>query len=72
MLRKVRTNIPVQLGISIDRIEVEPLVAQKHVFWVSVQYWNRVSILGTNNFSTYEKSNKEERHGSLHLDDRIA
>ncbi|XP_028033489.1 stress-activated map kinase-interacting protein 1 [Bombyx mandarina] len=33
LLRKVRTNTSVQLGISLDRIEIEPLVTHKHVFW---------------------------------------
>ncbi|KAG6465087.1 hypothetical protein O3G_MSEX014924 [Manduca sexta] len=35
LLRKVRTNTPVQLGVSLDRIEVEPLVTHKHAFWQS-------------------------------------
>lgn len=34
LLRKVRTNTLVQLVISLDRIEVEPLVTHKHAFWV--------------------------------------
>ncbi|XP_053601076.1 stress-activated map kinase-interacting protein 1 isoform X2 [Plodia interpunctella] len=39
LLRKVRTNIPVQLVISLDKIEVEPLVQQKHVFWSKSKYF---------------------------------
>lgn len=35
LLRKVRTNTSVSLVISLDRIEVEPLIAHKHAFWVS-------------------------------------
>lgn len=39
LLRKVRTNTPVQLGISLERIEVEPLVAHKHQFWSKSKYF---------------------------------
>lgn len=35
LLKKVRTNTSVQLGISLDRIEIEPLVTHKHAFWVN-------------------------------------
>ncbi|KAI5633461.1 SAPK-interacting protein 1 (Sin1), pleckstrin-like domain-containing protein [Phthorimaea operculella] len=38
MLRKVRTNTPVQLGISLDQIEVEPLVPYKNAFWSRSKY----------------------------------
>ncbi|CAB3257273.1 unnamed protein product [Arctia plantaginis] len=39
LLRKVRTNTSVQLGISLDRIEVEPLVTNKHAFWSRSKYF---------------------------------
>ncbi|CAG9783237.1 unnamed protein product [Diatraea saccharalis] len=39
LLRKVRTNTLVQLGISLERIEVEPLVAHKHQFWSRSKYF---------------------------------
>ncbi|XP_059060339.1 stress-activated map kinase-interacting protein 1 isoform X1 [Achroia grisella] len=39
LLRKVRTNIPVQLVISIDKIEVEPLIPHKHAFWSKSKYF---------------------------------
>ncbi|PZC71434.1 stress-activated map kinase-interacting protein 1 isoform X1 [Helicoverpa armigera] len=39
LLRKVRTNTSVQLGISLDRIEVEPLVTHKHAFWSRSKYF---------------------------------
>ncbi|XP_028169380.1 stress-activated map kinase-interacting protein 1 [Ostrinia nubilalis] len=39
LLRKVRTNTLVQLGVSLERIEVEPLVAHKHAFWSRSKYF---------------------------------
>ncbi|KPI95455.1 Stress-activated map kinase-interacting protein 1 [Papilio xuthus] len=39
MLRKVRTNILVQLVISLDRIEIEPIVTHKHAFWSRSKYF---------------------------------
>ncbi|XP_049885668.1 stress-activated map kinase-interacting protein 1 isoform X2 [Pectinophora gossypiella] len=39
MLRKVRTNTPVQLGISLERIEVEPQIPHKHAFWSRSKYF---------------------------------
>lgn len=33
LMRKVRTNTPVQLGISLDGIEIESLVINKYSFW---------------------------------------
>lgn len=36
LLRKVRTNTAVQLVVSLDRIEIEPLVPNKHAFWVCI------------------------------------
>ncbi|XP_013183412.1 stress-activated map kinase-interacting protein 1 isoform X2 [Amyelois transitella] len=39
LLRKVRTNTPVQLIISLDKIEVEPLVPQKNAFWSRSKYF---------------------------------
>lgn len=47
LLRKVRTNTSVQLGISLDRIEVEPLVTHKHAFWVSNLYYIIVSNISS-------------------------
>lgn len=34
LLHKVRANTPVQLCITLDTIEVVPLVTNKHAFWV--------------------------------------
>ncbi|KAL4703156.1 hypothetical protein ACJJTC_016757 [Scirpophaga incertulas] len=39
MLRKVRANTLVQLGISLERIEVEPLIMHKHAFWSKSKYF---------------------------------
>ncbi|CAG5041669.1 unnamed protein product [Parnassius apollo] len=39
MLRKVRTNTSVQLVVSLDRIEVEPLITHKHAFWSRSKYF---------------------------------
>ncbi|XP_026728712.1 stress-activated map kinase-interacting protein 1 [Trichoplusia ni] len=37
--RKVRSNTCVQLGISLYRIEIEPLVTNKHAFWSRSKYF---------------------------------
>ncbi|XP_045785965.1 stress-activated map kinase-interacting protein 1 [Maniola jurtina] len=39
LLHKVRANTPVQLGITLDTIEVVPLVPNKHAFWARPKYF---------------------------------
>ncbi|XP_038209304.1 stress-activated map kinase-interacting protein 1 [Zerene cesonia] len=39
LLHKMRTSTPVQLGITLDQIEVVPLVTQKHAFWSRPKYF---------------------------------
>ncbi|OWR44096.1 target of rapamycin complex 2 subunit MAPKAP1 like protein [Danaus plexippus plexippus] len=39
LLHKVRANTPVQLGITLDTIEVVPLVTNKHAFWARPKYF---------------------------------
>ncbi|XP_072935223.1 stress-activated map kinase-interacting protein 1 [Epargyreus clarus] len=39
LLHKMRANTPVQLGISLDTIEIVPFVAQKHAFWSRPKYF---------------------------------
>ncbi|VVD06124.1 unnamed protein product [Leptidea sinapis] len=38
LLHKMRTSTPVQLGITLDQIEVVPVVTQKHAFWSRPKY----------------------------------
>ncbi|XP_048005608.1 stress-activated map kinase-interacting protein 1 [Leguminivora glycinivorella] len=39
MLRRVRANTLIQLGVSIDRVEVEPLANSKHTHWLKPKYF---------------------------------
>ncbi|XP_050356259.1 stress-activated map kinase-interacting protein 1 [Nymphalis io] len=39
LLHKVRANTPVQLGITLDTVEVVPLVTNKHAFWARPKYF---------------------------------
>ncbi|XP_022123789.2 stress-activated map kinase-interacting protein 1 [Pieris rapae] len=39
LLHKVRASTPVQLCITLDQIEVVPLVTQKHAFWSRPKYF---------------------------------
>ncbi|GBP27834.1 Target of rapamycin complex 2 subunit MAPKAP1 [Eumeta japonica] len=40
LLHKVRANTPVQLGVSLDRIEVVPLQSGTHKFWPRTKYFS--------------------------------